>query len=218
MDGFAVRLKEAREAVHLTQEGLADALNAVQTTVASWERGKNEPALATIAKIAKRVKRSPQWLAFGTGDDPSPDAIRVDELDVRAMAGAGGLDVEVWSGAREAESRVASYYFPASDFRGLYGAAADRVRIIEVLGDSMEPTLRPGQRVMIDVQDRSPSPPGLFVLWDGLGMIIKRVEFVAHSDPAAVRIASDNPRYPEKERLLGEAYIQGRVIGSWERR
>jgi hypothetical protein len=57
------------------------------------------------------------------------------------------------------------------------------------------------------------------VLWDGLGMVVKRVEFMAYSEPPTVRIISDNVVYRPYERLLGEAYIQGRVIGSsWERR
>ncbi|MGH7746171.1 MAG: S24 family peptidase, partial [Candidatus Dormibacteria bacterium] len=95
----------------------------------------------------------------------------------------------------------------------------DRVIILPVKGDSMEPTLRPGQRVMVDTSDQRPSPSGLFVVWDGLGSVVKRIQYVPHSDPPRVRIISDNPAGGDPyERLLEEAYIQGRVVGSWERR
>jgi hypothetical protein len=68
---------------------------------------------------------------------------------------------------------------------------------------------------MVDTGDVRPSPPGVFVVWDGLGFVVKRVEFMVHSDPPKVKITSDNPKYTPYERVLGEAYIQGRVLGKW---
>ena len=79
----------------------------------------------------------------------------------------------------------------------------------------MTPTFNPLDRVMVDLSDQTPSPPGVFVIWDGLGLVVKRVEHLAHSDPPRVRITSDNPKYQPYERILGEAYIQGRVLGKW---
>ena len=81
----------------------------------------------------------------------------------------------------------------------------------------MEPKLWAGQRVMVDIQDRTPSPPGIFVVWDGLGLAIKRVEVIAGTDPLRVRISSANPEYLAYERLYSEAAINGRVIGVWAR-
>jgi len=75
----------------------------------------------------------------------------------------------------------------------------------------------PGEKVMADVGDRSPSPPGIFVLWDGLGIVLKRVEYIPFSDPPTVRISSDNQRYEPYERTLEEAHILARVIGRWGR-
>jgi phage repressor protein C with HTH and peptisase S24 domain len=86
------------------------------------------------------------------------------------------------------------------------------------VGDSNVPSLNPGEKVIVNPADKVPSPPGFFVVWDGLALVLKRVEYVPHSDPPRVRISSDNPRYQPYERTLEEAYIQGRVIGSWQRR
>ena len=110
------------------------------------------------------------------------------------------------------------YAFPRSEARALFGTAEDGVVIIEVKGDSMLGTLSPGEKVIVNRHDRVPSPPGIFVLWDGMGLVLKRVEYIPHSDPPKVRILSDNPRYSPYERMVDEAYIQGRVIGSWQRR
>jgi phage repressor protein C with HTH and peptisase S24 domain len=90
--------------------------------------------------------------------------------------------------------------------------------MIAVRGDSMIPTLWPGQRCMVDTNDRIPSPPGVFVVWDGMGLVLKRLELIPGSgDPMRVRIMSDNPKYTAYERTLDEAHINGRVVGVWAR-
>ena len=126
---------------------------------------------------------------------------------MRASAGAG-----LTAGN---ERVVAEWQLPTGIVRGYSTAPAAELRIITVMGDSMEPTLLPGQRVLVDTGDRMPSPPGIFVVWDGLGLVVKRVQALPHSEPPRVKIASDNGKYDPYERTLDEAYIQGRVIGQW---
>ncbi|MGE5202339.1 MAG: XRE family transcriptional regulator [Acidobacteriota bacterium] len=133
--------------------------------------------------------------------------LRIEELDVRASAGSGLAD--------SASKTVAEWQLPSEIVRGYTTAPAAELRIITVLGDSMEPTLLPGQRVLVDTGDRRPSPPGIFVVWDGLGLVVKRVQLLPHTDPPRVKITSDNQNYEPYERTLDEAYIQGRVIGQW---
>jgi SOS-response transcriptional repressor LexA len=133
--------------------------------------------------------------------------LRIDELDVRAGAGPGLV--------AENQHIVAEWQVPAGIVRGYSTAPARELRIITVMGDSMEPALLPGQRVLVDTGDRMPSPPGIFVVWDGLGLVVKRIQVLPHSEPPRVKITSDNPKYDPYERVLEEAYIQGRVIGQW---
>jgi transcriptional regulator with XRE-family HTH domain len=145
--------------------------------------------------------------AFGIKTAAPAGTLRIDELDVRASAGDGL--------AGESEKIVAEWQLPTEVVRYHSSAPADALRFITVLGDSMEPTLQPGQRVLVDTGDCTPTPPGVFVVWDGLGLVVKRVQTLAHSEPMRVRITSDNPKYEGYERALTEAYIQGRVIGQW---
>ena len=141
----------------------------------------------------------------GTGGDGN--MLRIEELDVRASAGAGLVGGE--------ERIVAQWQVPTEIVRGYSTAPAAELRIITVMGDSMEPALLPGQRVLVDTGDRRPSPPGIFVVWDGLGLVVKRIQVLPHSEPTRVKITSDNVKYDPYERTLDEAYIQGRVIGQW---
>ena len=110
---------------------------------------------------------------------------------------------------------VDTWQIPTAIVRAYSTAPAADLRIITVMGDSMEPALQPGQRILVDTGDKKPSPPGIFVVWDGLGLVVKRVQMMPHSEPARVKITSDNPKYDPYERTLDEAYIQGRVIGQW---
>jgi phage repressor protein C with HTH and peptisase S24 domain len=58
---------------------------------------------------------------------------------------------------------------------------------------------------------RTPNPPGIFVVHDGMGLVAKRLEHVPNSDPPAVRIISDNPLYRPYEGTAEEINIIGRI-------
>jgi transcriptional regulator with XRE-family HTH domain len=131
--------------------------------------------------------------------------LRIAELDLRADAGPIGQSTSV----------VAQWQVPIGVVRGHITAPATELRIITVVGDGMEPVLQPGQRVLVDIGDRKPSPPGIFLLWDGRGLVIKRVQLLPHSEPPRVRLTSDNATYDAEELPLEEAQLQGRVIGQW---
>ena len=54
----------------------------------------------------------------------------------------------------------------------------------------MEPLLSSGDRIMLDIGWKVPVPPGIFVIWDGLGLVTKLVEHVPYSDPCRLTIKS----------------------------
>ena len=226
------RLKQAREATELTQTELAQAAHVDQSTLAHWERGKTKPSPEKVALMAPVLGVSEEWLLYGRGRGPgmaearggarSADdrrdevmqmsaafgSVAIDELDTRVGAGAGQLI--------EGGVKVGQWMMPRELMKLATVAGEDRVKIVSVVGDSMAPTFNPTDRIMVDTSDRLPSPPGIFVVWDGLGLVVKRIEYIPHSDPATIRISSDNARYAAYERSLDEAHIQGRVIGKWQ--
>lgn len=77
---------------------------------------------------------------------------------------------------------------------------------------TMEPLLSSGDRILIDTSQRVPVPPGIFVIWDGMGLVAKRVEHIPHSDPPKVLIKSINPEYQAYERIAEEVNVVGRVV------
>ena len=84
--------------------------------------------------------------------------------------------------------------------------------MVEVDGDSMEPLLSSGDHIMIDVSRAAPAPPGIFVIWDGIALVAKRIEHVAHSEPARLVLKSLNPEYDSYERPAEGIRVVGRVV------
>lgn len=79
-------------------------------------------------------------------------------------------------------------------------------------GDSMEPLLSIDDRILIDSSQSVPVPPGIFVIWDGMGIVANRVEHVPNSEPPQVVIKSITPEHQTYERDAEEVNIIGRVI------
>lgn len=146
----------------------------------------------------------------------SPD-VSTPELNVRGGAGAGGIAVDAYTpddegGHQNTDAVVRRWGIPYRFVRDELRATPNAVNIIEVLGDSMEPTLKPGDRVLIDTNHKMPSPPGVYAVWDGFGIVIKRVEPVRSDHRPMVRLISDNPNHRPYEVSLEEANIIGRAI------
>ena len=129
----------------------------------------------------------------------------ITEIDVRASAGPGA----VHDGLEEAKQ---VWYFAESIVRHEFRARAEDLHMITIDGDSMEPLLSSGDRILIDTSQRVPAPPGIFVIWDGMGVVAKRVEHVPNSEPPKVVIKSINPEYQTYERDAEEVNIIGRVV------
>jgi len=88
--------------------------------------------------------------------------------------------------------------------------------VITQKSDSMEPIIHLGDKIVIDRTQVTPDP-GIFALWDALAIVAKRVEFIPISEPARIRVISDNEYYTSYERTADEVHIVGRVVGRWKR-
>lgn len=92
------------------------------------------------------------------------------------------------------------------------GTEPAHLRWLQVIGDSMEPSLQSRDWVLIDTQQHLPSPPGIFALHDGFSYSIKRLEFISPQPPMTLRISSDNPQYNDYDKSLDDIRILGRVV------
>lgn len=131
----------------------------------------------------------------------------VTEYDIRASAGGGALTSE--------ENIRSQWPFDPAYISGFLGLPTSELAIIEVRGDSMEPTLSSGDRVMVHMTDRQVSQPGIFILYDGGGTVIKRVEKIPGRDTLV--LISDNPLHTRYEVSGDDVQIIGRVVWAAKR-
>jgi phage repressor protein C with HTH and peptisase S24 domain len=118
------------------------------------------------------------------------------------------------------EGKLSAYEDPQENFRfrkdwvkKKIGVEPVDLRIFTVTGDNMHPTLAMGDTLLVDTTRKHPSPAGIFLLFDGIGLVAKRVELIAHTGKAKLRISCDNPHYAPYESLIEDSAIIGRV--SW---
>ena len=128
------------------------------------------------------------------------------EVDVEASAGPGTL-------AEECVPERERWFLPEWMIRHEGGASPGAIRVLRVRGESMEPELSEGDRLIVDTAPRVLATGEMFVLWDGDWLMVKRVEHV-HADggASALKLKSTNPDYDDSTRRAEEVHIIGKVL------
>ncbi len=213
MSDIASKVRKRRQELGLSQTALAKKSGMSQQAIAKIEQGgTSRPRM--ILSLARALQVTPTYLSedaasiemgHDTQEDASPQPAII-EIDARASAGDGAIN--------DHDEAVADWRFPAPILSQELRAHPENLRICKVVGDSMEPLLHPNDRILVDVTQRTPSPPGLFVIWDGDGLVTKRIEkIMGDADSPRLAITSANPAYRAYERTAEEVNIVGRVVG-----
>ncbi len=152
--------------------------------------------------VRRRLPRTP-------AGPPGAPLVAIPEVTVEVSAGGGAF-------AEEFVSETALWHWPENMIRHEAGSAPEDLRILRVRGNSMEPELRDGDRIVVDVSRRLPATGETFVLWDGIGLVVKHVEVARGDDadenePPRLRLISANPDYAPYSCLVQEAHILGKV-------
>ena len=212
---LADRLRARADQLGLAPAHVAEMAGVNRSFVYDILRGRSaRPGLDRLAEIARVLKVDRDWLIHGIGEvegaspfleDPDDAFVAIAHARPRASMGGGAVVTE------DGDTPGRAYHFRRSWIRNTLRASPAQLRIMHVEGDSMAPTLLDGDAVLVDMSRAAPVPPGIFVLVDGMGLVAKRLEHIANSDPPAVRIISDNKHYPEYERTADEIRIIGRI-------
>jgi|GEM_PF-507583 len=217
---FGERLNTLMTVRGFNQNSLAKACGFGETAIRDLIKGTaKEPLGSRLYKIAsvldvrmEDILGEPRLVADMDGteyneepvEETSRDIVLIPEYDVQLAAGAGTYangDVikDTWPFSRR---------FLNSAIRG----NVDQLSVVEVVGDSMTPILQPQDRIIVNHSDTNPSPPGIFALWDGYGLVVKKVQRIHKSDPEKIMLISENSSYPAYEVLVDEVTIIGRVV------
>jgi phage repressor protein C with HTH and peptisase S24 domain len=132
-------------------------------------------------------------------NSPAAEWVDVPRLTVGASAGGGA--------SSEGEDVCGTIRFAPRWLRSM-GLQAGMLSAIAVTGDSMEPTLRDGDEILVD---RTPSPlrDGIHVVRLEDNLLVKRIDT---GRPGVVVLLSDNPVYAPLECRPGDVQVIGRVV------
>ncbi|WP_189484634.1 S24 family peptidase [Asticcacaulis endophyticus] len=159
-----------------------------------------------IFKDPQPIKSASSWYDPDT-EDAKPDMgdiLNLPEYELKISAG-GGYTID--------RERIKGHWpFSRHYIRDELRLEPRNLSVIEVKGDSMEPLLRPGDRVVVDHNDKNAAEGGLYVIWNGGATVVKRVEAVPYSDPPMLVLISENKthnQYPVHAELVN---VVGRVV------
>ncbi len=196
-NNFPERLKKLMDNCSFNE--FAKKTGLTRATLNNYANNLTSPTLEKLAIIADAMGTTVEWLA--SGELPDEHMVTVYQYDLRVSAGNGTLV--------EHENPVAEFRFSADWLRqqGLHGK---RLSIVQVMGDSMEPSLYDGDLILVrhdEVRD------GLCVIRIDNDVLVKRVQY----DYAEGKflISSDNERYKNIELskdFKGDFKIIGQVV------
>jgi phage repressor protein C with HTH and peptisase S24 domain len=137
------------------------------------------------------------------------DLICVSRVAVRASAGPGAIP--------GSEDGKPYFGFDERWLRALTQTPASGLSVIRVEGDSMAPTLNPGDDILVDSGDMLERlRDGIYVLRVDDALLVKRLAL--HPVGGRVTVQSDNPAYPDwPDFNLAEIHCVGRVIWAGRR-
>lgn len=217
----------------ISQTELAEVVEMTQQGIQAIEAGGVKRP-KKLREIAEALQTTESWLLHQKGpkellieleaetfDLPARPSSGILEIDVRAGLGGGGqIDGrEVWhDGSYTDPVKPEAWKFPSRFMREELRASESQIIILETNGDSMEPTIGSGERIIVHTGMRTPSPDGIFALRDTFGNIIaKRLQVLRRGEPPRVLVISDNKSHPTEEVGLDEISIVGRVLWGLKR-
>lgn len=207
--GVGIRLREAEKRFK-NRADAAKAAGVAKSTLQNWIEGKTDPSFEGIVRLAQAANISVAWLA--TGEDemgpeatqtevPSAGFVKVPRFDVETLAGPDALT--------DPDNVVDFVTIRESWVRGVVPVDPSRLALITAVGDSMEPTVRAGDILLIDTGVRGFLDEAIYAVAFGDHILVKRIEFLIDG---AVLVKNDNTAYVDQT-LSAKTASQARVAG-----
>lgn len=204
------RIKAAREQASLTQLDIAKHLGLSRAAVAQWEADVTSPSIAKLGEVASLMHSTPQYLAYGI--DGAPITV------VKPPEGTVSL-TEVAFGAKADERlTTGTWNLPETYLKSdLHVLSTDGLIVWRVESDDMAPTYEYGDRIIIDTNAKRVSPPGVFLIWDGVGPSLAHINVVqvdAGKQKARITPREGNSYEAAIEKLSVIGRVKGRIHAS----
>ncbi len=186
---------------------VAKSLNLSQANFATMKNRGKIP-YSNILNFCALKKISINWLLY----NQNPTSL-VDSTDKYWIKYYPSVSVSAGGGAYESEDNYESLEVPHY-FLNMLGGKENLKNIdaINVVGDSMEPTLNDDNIIFVDKTKNDPSRDGIYAFTTVHGLFVKRVQKRVDGN---LDIISDNKDYPSQILEQNEINVVGKVISSF---
>jgi len=204
-DSFLQRAFEATGAG--SQNELASILR-INRSAITQARNKDSIPAKWLLKLYRQYGLNPDWLETGEGrtflkqaDAVESEFKNIPKVKARLCAGGGSFEVG---------SEIEGYYAFRKEWLGSKGSS-DKMVLMDIFGNSMQPELRDGDTVLVDESQKNILSGAMYAVGVEDTIMVKRVE----KHPNRLALLSDNrdysPIYLQFEEL-NSIRIIGKVI------
>ncbi len=233
MSTLADRIEELITEKGCSPADVARAARVKPPSVAAWRSGATKSLKGeTVARLVDFFSVNPHWLTRGVGpkrldtghivpfgDEPRMDnaaimipngVVIVPRYHNHASLGPGAELLSEDALADEIQLQrewLERHLHPCPPW--------ERLAFITAWGDSMSPTIKAGNILLIDIGTSSVEVPGIYLIRAGGRLFVKRISFPLAGAPV---VSSDNPAEKQVDVLDGKAPIEiaGRVLYAWK--
>jgi len=210
MSRFVEKLQQYMEEQGFNPTSLSRQINPNNLNIiADILSGKTKnPRMNTIVSISEVLKVDVNDLLnipqsrVASANDASSTGVYVPEVSLKAAGADNILDTS---------NQAGEWLLPKSFLRShIDPAFFSSVIIVDCNGDSMSPTYNHGDYLLVNTGDTDASAGGVFVVWDGSSVAIRRIRSVS---PAEYELICDNSNYPAMRTNKTDTLTKGRVLG-----
>jgi phage repressor protein C with HTH and peptisase S24 domain len=189
---------------------LARAVGVSDNAIYKWVTGRGNPGMLSLVNLAKAAGVSVEWLATGRGQplkarpevrlEPSANLAKPPTVSPRRPGNKAGLS----------SPQLVDYLnFKPEWLKRIFNTEMQDVALIEVVGDSMSPTIDDGDLVVADTRETRFKSDGIYVIRNGEDLSIKRVQ---REPDGKLTIRSDNQAYHTMTIAPNALNFVGRVL------